>query len=95
MKLYNLIYKLLIDRPDLRNSDRRLMWAVWEREGAISYGALTLDSFLRKSTSSESIRRTRQKIQQEYPNLQASKHVEDMRKAIEDKKGTFIFRQII
>lgn len=71
------------------------MWAVWEKEGAVSYGALTLESFIRKSTSSESIRRTRQKIQQEYPYLQASKDIKDMRKEIENKKGTFIFRQII
>ena len=43
------------------------------------------------ATSPENIRRTRQKVQQDHPELQSSKKVLETKKKIEDQKGTFVY----
>ncbi len=97
MKLYDLIKKLLIENPELRDSDKKLMWKVWQIEGIVSDGSIAYDSFIeRKTTSPESIRRCRQKIQETTPSLGATKsRTREVRKEIERQRGTFIYRDIV
>lgn len=92
VKIYDLIKDLLIENPDLRNSDRKLIWRVWEHLGHTTEGVnLTYFEFI-KAPSTETIRRCRQKIQELNPELQATARVRKERKVIEDQKGTHVFR---
>lgn len=95
MKLYDLVKELLTKYPELRDSDKKLLWNVWGKKGHLSVNdfgntAITKESFL-KSVSAESITRARRKVQEQHPELRASKAVEDSRKLKAEKKGMFIF----
>lgn len=97
MKLYDIVINLLIDHPVLRDSDRRLIWNVWYRQGLISINDdndsfITKGDFL-KAASTESIRRCRQKIQEERPELGPSAYVKEARRKKQANKGTFIYRE--
>jgi hypothetical protein len=93
MKIYDLVKDLLTDYPETRNSDKKLIWKVWEKLGYVETGyALHYEDFLR-SPSTESIRRCRQKIQETHTDLQPSFHTRAERRYIQNQKGTFIFRQ--
>ena len=70
------VKKLLIDKPHLRDSDNKLIASVWYLElGKINKvenmgGMEVLKSLADgKLSSSESIRRSRQKLQEELPDL--------------------------
>lgn len=99
MKLYDIVINLLIDHPVLRDSDRRLIWNVWHRQGLINMDEgtdtyITKANFL-KAASTESIRRCRQKIQEERPELGPSAYVKEARRKKQADKGTFIYRENI
>ncbi len=69
------------------------MWAVWKRLGFVS-GYLAEELFLSPSCPTpESITRARRKVQELYPDLQASKAVREARQEKEKSKGTWVFRE--
>lgn len=97
MKLYNKILDLLKHDAHYRNSDRRLIWAIWEDEGLVANDfcngeSIDFENFM-DATSPETIRRTRQMIQAEYPELQSDKKILLEKKKIEAQRGTHIFRE--
>ena len=93
-RLYLVIKELLTEKPELRDSDKKLLWAVWEKEGHVFAGKLSYGAFLSPSlTSAETIRRTRQKIQETTPSLRASQAIQSMRKRRQKTKGTFVYRE--
>jgi len=93
MKIYDLVKQLLTNNPELRNSDKKLIWNVWKYLGLIDFdGWITEESFM-KAPSCESIRRCRQKIQEHHPELQASEEVKKLRKKKQDSKSTFVYRE--
>lgn len=94
-KTYDLIKELLTDYPELRDSDRKLQWEVWDHEGFTDSGVLITKSSYMKATDPETIRRTRQKLQQLHPELGSNEKVRKFRKSIADQKGTHIFREVI
>lgn len=91
MKLYDVIKKLLEKYPELRDSDRKLLWAVWHQKGLINdFNMIDRDSFY-KAPSSESITRARRKVQEEFSHLRASNYVEQerarLRELFRESKG--------
>lgn len=94
MKLYDRVKRLLEQEPKNRDSDKRLIWRVWQLEGRAIDRTITWDSF-KLATSTESIRRCRQKIQELHPYLRCTEETEKRRKEIEKERGTFIFRAIV
>jgi len=103
MKTYDLVKKVLIDSEQARNSDKECIWQVYKRIGVIKnviyFGdreAITKETFLSgKLPNFETIRRSRQKIQELNPDLQAtSSTVRKRRKQLEKQRGTHIFREI-
>lgn len=98
MKLYDHIKKLLEEDKELRNSDKKLIWRIWTDEERITidfvYGRqIILRSDFMEATSPETIRRTRQKVQADHPELQSSESVKRAKKAIEDTKGNFVYKE--
>lgn len=94
--LYDLVKDLLIVDATLRDSDKKLMWEVWRREGFIVSGFLNYTSFLDKRfTIPETIRRIRQKVQEKNHHLRSSKPVQDYKNEKRRTKGTFAFREPI
>lgn len=95
MKIYDLT-KDLLERHELaRNSDKYLIWRVWQELNFISQDGsyITIQSF-KEAPSPESITRARRKVQELYPELQAtSEKVKRFRQQKELDKGTFIFRE--
>lgn len=95
MKSYDLIKSLLEDYPQLRNSDKALQFTVWNKQGLVQDRAITYDNY-KKALSSETIRRTRQKIQENHPELcPTSDKVKQFRRKKQDTKSTFIYRELI
>lgn len=93
MKLYEKIKSLLNDSPELKDSDMKLFWRIWTSQGLTSFGQISEDQFMHEAIHPETIRRTRQKVQAEHPELQSSESVKLAKKAIEDTKGTFVYRE--
>lgn len=89
MKVYDLIKKLLTEYPELRSSDKRLIWKVWETQG-LSTTYITKQDFLDKAELPESIRRARQAVQEAHPDLKGNGNGKK-----EASKGTFVFRERI
>lgn len=85
-KLRQRIESILIEAPHCRDDDYRLMANVWQKElldqiGRVGYEKLSGHELLvefskRKLTSPESIRRTRQKIQELTPPLRGNTYRE-------------------
>lgn len=93
-KIYDFIKELLQKDPIYRNSDRELLWAVWEFEGNVLLGTMTKEMFL-KSMSTKTITRARRKVQEDHPELGPNKTVKGYRKQIEKQKGTHVYREKI
>lgn len=89
MKTYDLVKKLLTEYPELRNSDKKLIWKVWEVQG-VAKTYITKQDFMEKAELSETIRRARQLVMEEHPELKG--HVRNSKK--EATKGTFAFRTL-
>lgn len=90
--LYDKVKELLIKYPELRNSDRKLLWATWYVLGLVTDGVIAKDNFY-KAPSSESITRARRKVQENNPELQASEKVKKERIIKQNSKGTFVYRE--
>jgi len=101
-KVYDLVKKILLRDEQARNSDKELIWQVYKQIGVVKevewFGnreAIIKENFLSGDLPSfETIRRTRQKIQE--TELKATdKGVIEARKQKQDQKGTFIYREQI
>lgn len=93
-KLYNLVLKLLQEDSALRDSDKKLIWKVWESEGKLYQGVMTYGNLLSPSTTTpESVTRCRRQIQRLNPSLRASAGVQRFRKIKQATKGTYVFRE--
>ena len=72
---------LLIDYPKLRDSDSKLIANFWYYEIGESFNDMTAPEFLKmfaegKLTNTETIRRVRQKLQEEFPFLRGENYKE-------------------
>lgn len=92
MKTYDLIYKLLSDNPKLRDSDRLLMWKIWEMTGSVKNGVMTQEGFM-NAEHFETIRRTRQKVQEDHEELKSSPRIQAYKDEKQASKGTFVYRE--
>lgn len=93
VKLYVLVEKLLRSNPELRDSDRLLIWEIWKLQGIVSMGTISMTAFVQKAQLPENIRRTRQKIQEKYPELRSSFSIQTAKKEKQAQKGTFVYRE--
>lgn len=92
-KLFLLVRRLMTENEAYRNSDKRLMWRVWQEEGMI-IDKLSLGNFLSSQTTTpESVTRARRKIQELHPELRATDRVYRARHKKQMEKGTHIFRE--
>lgn len=98
LRLYDIIFTLLNDYPPLRDSDKKLIWNVWGRLGFLSGETpqqyISRYNFM-EAPSVETIRRTRQKIQETHKALRSSQTVQETKNEIARQKGTFIYREPI
>lgn len=92
MRLYDVIYKLLTEHTELRDSDKKLQWRIMELTGAIRNGALTYESWM-NAENTETIRRTRQKVQEDHEELKSSPQVQAYKDAKEGAQGKFVYRE--
>lgn len=96
MKLYDLVKELLMESKPMRNSDKLLMWGIWENQGFVKGNRLSREDFFKKTCPTpESVTRARRKVQEHYPALQATEEVRIMREQKEKKKGNFIYQDSI
>ncbi len=89
MSLKTLIYKLLVKYPELGDSDRLLVWKVWEMQG-IASDYMSKHDFISKAEHFKNVRRTRQQIQEEYPGVRSSDRVQDAKDELADMKGNHV-----
>ena len=93
-KLFDLVKRLLEEKPERRNSDKKLMWAVWYKLGYATEDEIRFYDFLGlKCPTPESITRCRRKIQENFPHLKGSRKVQELRAEKESEKGTFVYRE--
>lgn len=90
MKTYDLVLDLLKSQPELRSSDRKLLWETWRAQG-IAGNEISHIDFLNKAVSAEGITRARRKAQELHPELQATQEVKKARDIKASKKGAWIF----
>lgn len=93
MRVYDIVKQILEDNIKTRDSDKYLIWNVWERQGIIKSNNISKENFIELSAHTETIRRNRQHIQQRYPKLRASKRARNVRREIQRQKGTHSFRE--
>jgi hypothetical protein len=96
MKLYDLIKTILRDEPELRDSDKKLIWRVWETQNVLRYDAygtryLNFHGFM-DSLSTETIRRTRQKVQENCLELRSCEKIQRVKDEKRGTKGTFVYK---
>jgi len=98
MKIYDLVKELLTDYPALRDSDKKLMWALWWRMNLLEtyngQSCISREKFY-KAPASESITRARRKIQEDHPELCSSSQVVKARKEKEETGGMFVYHEKI
>jgi len=97
MKLYIKVKHLLEEFPELRDSDKKLVWKIWKDEGDIEtsqFGedCITYDSFF-KATGHDNITRARRMVQADCPELRGNKWVQKQRKLKETAKGTHVYHE--
>ena len=94
MKIYDVVKDLLVQHPKLRDSDRLLIWNVWNFTGHLSTDgrSISLEDF-KVAPHMESIRRVRQKIQEQFPELKSSKPIQEMKDSKEAWGGNFVFQE--
>jgi len=73
-KLYDKVQILLEMKSDLRDSDRKLVWEIWESQGMVLGDVITYDNFMRASKA-DSITRASRMIKQLHPELKGTKNV--------------------
>lgn len=94
MKTYNLIVKLLQENIELRNDDRLLFWKIWEIEGSVKNDCMYYSDF-KNASNPETLRRCRQLVQADHPELGPTETVKGMRKKKQLEKGTFPYHDRI
>ncbi len=101
MKLYTVVESILRNYPQTRNSDKRLIWFVWNyKEGTqLNYihpalSKITFMSYM-QMPSSESITRARRKVVENNPELKSNKVVQALKDVKESKKGMFAYHETI
>ena len=92
--LYDFIRNALGDDPSLRDSDKKLMWRVWQEQGLATSSYITYEQFIAAELP-ENVRRTRQKVQEDHKELASSKSVAFARKRKEKLKGMFVYHNKI
>lgn len=94
-KLYDLIKESLEEHEQLRNSDKALMFTIWNKMGLVHDRSISYENF-KKAPTPESITRARRKVQELHPELQATSGVvRSKRQQKERTKGTFVFRETL
>lgn len=78
--------------PDFRNSDMRLFWDICERKQLAREGFISKQNFL-NAPAFESISRARRKVQENHPELGATKEIRRGRAVKESKKGFFPYHE--
>jgi hypothetical protein len=99
MRIYDIVKDILEKSPACRDSDKRLIWNVWNRKTLVQINRddlrqsriLFMDYM--NAPSSESITRARRKIQELHPELQSSEAVRKMKDKKEETKGSFVYRE--
>ena len=91
MKVYDKVKDLLIKYPELRNSDKKLLWAIWTVSGLTENGVISKEKFY-DASASESITRARRMVQVDFPLLQATKEIQEKRQEKQKEKGTHVYR---
>lgn len=97
-RLEPIVENLLHNQPELRNSDKKLLMAVWERQGLYLSQTQQM-TFMNSCSVAESITRARRKLKDQYP---ADKEVTENRynkykeykQEYFDKQINFFRRQI-
>lgn len=104
-KVYDLVYEGLREYPQLRNSDRHLIWYVWYKQGLIEDQYITKENFLQLSATTETIRRARARIQSAEldkvlegelrieDSVLASESVKKARVVLAEMKGSHIYSE--
>lgn len=90
MNIYDRVKKILEKHPRTRNSDKELIWRVWQDLDLILYNQISKSSFY-NAPSNESITRARRKVQELNEDLRAIQKVKQKRAYKEDLKGNFVF----
>lgn len=70
MRVNQRVENLLKYMPELRNSDKKLLLAYWQKEG-LELTQHQRDIFMGKCTVAESITRQRRKLRRRYPACKA------------------------
>lgn len=91
MKTYDLIKKILEENPQMRSDDELLKWTIWEMEGSVKNGCMYYSDF-KNATNTETIRRARQLVQANHPELEPNEVVKNLRRKKQSEKGTFPYR---
>lgn len=99
MNAYDLVKKVLEEKPYTRSSDKHLLWEVWflqgctseEYDDAFRTEIIKKGAWLNRALTPETVTRARRKVQEQHPELCAEKAVEDARRKREEKGGNFIF----
>jgi len=69
-KIADRVYKLLLNYPHLRNDDNKLIANIWHQDSTKIGSSNILELYANKKlTNAESIRRSRQKLQEENSEL--------------------------
>lgn len=89
--LKNKIEKLLRNVPHLRDSDSKLISTIWYNESEHSLNDITAFKFLQNYcagyyTNPESIRRMRQKLQENFPELRGKSYKARQTKSLKIKQ---------
>ena len=90
MNLYEKIKSILTEDKKYRNDDKELIWRLWEDEGTVVNNMLTKSQFL-NGMCVETMRRTRQKVQENHKELQADVSVQQKREEKEKLGGHFVW----
>ena len=92
--LYTKVKHLLMEFPELRDSDRKLVWKIWGDEGSFDgyYRTVNFRGFM-KATGYDTISRARRMVQNKCPELRGTLKVRIAKRIKQDSKGTFIFRE--
>lgn len=97
MKLYDVVRKMLTDNPRLRDDDKELIWEYMKLTHNVStkdgVEFITKVNFLDKSVNFESLRRVRQKIQEDHPELEASSNVKRARETKQKDGKYFVYHE--
>lgn len=94
MKVYDRVKIILEQIPATRDSDSLLIWEYAKQADLLTLNnkLLTFNSF--NKIRFETIRRSRQKIQQYHEHLRPSKRIASSRKNIEESKGMFVYNEV-